>query len=617
MGRYLKRSRWNACIAISSCLEYYGVKMSVFRITKKLLIILNKKQKGIIVLIVAMMLLGGILESVSISLVLPLITAVMDTEGWNAKWYAKIICNLFSITSQRAYIECVLLMLIIVFILKNLYLLYEYYFQNAFIADSRFNMQSKLMTSYTHKPYSYYLTASSGEILRIITQDTNQIFLLLNNMLLIYTELIVSVILGITVFVMSPFIAVWMMLILLVELLVITLVIKPVMKRMGERGRAENAAANKWIIQTINGIKSVKVSKKERFFESAYKKHARKQVEIDRINGTLDALPRLMIEAFTVAGVLFVILILVLSGIELADILPQLSAFVVAAIRLLPSSNRISSSMNMSAFLEGALDNIIRVVTGNEEIKAAQIKNKPDSEDGAYESIPFKQKVELDNVTFSYGENLPNVLDHAVMDIRKGKSIGIVGTSGAGKSTCVDLILGLLAPQDGRVLVDGKDIQTNMEAWLDHLAYIPQQIFLIDDSIRANVAFGVPEDSIKDEDVWEALKEAQLDEFVKGLSGGLDTQIGEQGVRLSGGQRQRLGIARSLFTNAEILFFDEATSALDNETEAAIMESIDGLRGKRTTVIIAHRLTTIMNCDIVYRVENGKISEADKTLLGV
>ena len=591
--------------------------MSIFRITKKFLVILDKKQKRMIIIIAAMMLFGGILESVSISLVLPLITAVMDTEGWNTKWYARIICDLFSITSQRTYIECVLIILIIVFILKNLYLLFEYYVQNAFIADSRFNMQSMLMRSYTHKPYSFFIEASSGEILRIITQDTNQTFLLLNNILRIYTELIVSVVLGVTVFVMSPSIAVWMFLILLIELLIITLVIKPVMKRMGERNRVENAAANKWIIQTINGIKSVKVSKKERFFESEYEKHARKQVDIERINGTLDSLPRLMIEAFTVAGVLLVILIFVLSGTELADILPQLSAFVVAAIRLLPSSNRISSSMNMSAFLEGALDNILMVITqkgGNEKEK---IKTNSDSGIVSGKEIPFEHNVVLDDVTFSYGENLPNVLEHADMDIQKGLSVGIVGSSGAGKSTSVDLILGLLYPQSGKVLVDGMDIQTNMGKWLEHVAYIPQQIFLIDDSIRANVAFGIPTEKIDDDDVWEALREAQMDEFVKSLHKGLDTQIGEQGVRLSGGQRQRIGIARALYSNAEILFFDEATSALDNATEAAIMESIDSLKGKRTTVIIAHRLTTIMNCDVVYRVENGQIKKVDKTMLGV
>lgn len=590
--------------------------MSIFRITKKLFIILDKKQKRMIALIAAMMLFGGILESVSISLVLPLITAVMDTEGWNTTWYAKVICKLFSITSQRAYIECVLIILIIVFILKNLYLLCEYYIQNSFIADSRFSMQSTLMRSYTHKPYSFFITASSGEILRIINQDTNQTFLLLTNILRVYTELIVSIVLGTTVFIMSPSITIWLVLILLIELLVIAFVIKPVMKRMGEKNRVENAAANKWIIQTINGIKSVKVTKKESFFESEYERHARKLVDIDRINSTLDALPRLMIEAFTVAGVLFIILVFVLSGTELADILPQLSAFVVAAIRLLPSSNRISSSMNMSAFLEGALDNIIKVISDNTEIETAQIEERLKSDIRSDKDISFKQKVELENVTFSYGKNLPNVLDNAVMEISKGKSIGIVGASGAGKSTCMDLILGLLKPQGGRILVDGKDIQTNMEAWLDHVAFIPQQIFLIDDSIRANVAFGVPETSVKDEDVWEALKDAQLDEFVRGLSEGLDAQIGEQGVRLSGGQRQRVGIARALYIDAEILFFDEATSALDNETEAAILESIDGLRGKRTTVIIAHRLTTIMNCDIVYRVENGTIREADKALLG-
>ncbi|MDD6203290.1 MAG: ATP-binding cassette domain-containing protein, partial [Lachnospiraceae bacterium] len=199
------------------------------------------------------------------------------------------------------------------------------------------------------------------------------------------------------------------------------------------------------------------------------------------------------------------------------------------------------------------------------------------------------------------------IFDHADMTIPIGAAVGIVGTSGAGKTTIVDVMLGLLTLQTGQILADGVDVKTNYEGWLKNIGYIPQTIFMIDSTIRKNVAFGIADEEIDDNRVWEVLKEAQLDEFVRSLPDGLDTGIGERGIRLSGGQRQRIGIARALFEDPEVLVLDEATSALDNDTEAAIMESINRLHGKKTLVIIAHRLQTIEKCDMVFRVENGKI----------
>lgn len=197
------------------------------------------------------------------------------------------------------------------------------------------------------------------------------------------------------------------------------------------------------------------------------------------------------------------------------------------------------------------------------------------------------------------------------MKIKKGMSVGVAGLSGAGKTTAMDTLLGLLKPKNGKVLVDGTDIETNMKSWNMQVGYIPQNIFMLDGNIRENVAFGVPCKDIDDEKVWDALRDAALDIFVKNLPKGLDTELGERGLRLSGGQRQRIGIARALYPNPSVLFFDEATSALDNETEAAIMDSIHHLQGKKTIIMIAHRLTTIENCDVVYRVENGKITRVE------
>lgn len=574
----------------------------MIRATKKIISILTSKQKRGMIIIALMMLLGGVLESISVSLILPLVEAVMNETNWMDKSYAKLICNSFHITSQTTYVIVLLVMLILIFILKNAYLLLEYYVQFGFIARSRYNLQHSLMHSYLHKPYDYFLYASSGTIIRIVTNDTSQTFTLLTQLLTFYTEIVVAFILGLTILIISPKMALGLIVILLLELLVITKVIKPVLSRMGNTQRAEGAKANKWLLQSINGIKSVKVAHKEDFFENKYAQHADISVDMDRKNQTLQNLPRLVIEAFTVAAVLLWILIMLLTGTGLIELIPVLSAFVVAAVRILPSVNRITNAMNQIVFFEGGLDNVIEVLNGEKVLETQEMEIEKADID-----ISFDSSIDFQNVTFSYTEEGKLIFDDASFSIKPGESVGIVGKSGSGKTTAIDIILGLLKPTKGHVYSDGISIEKNMSSWLSKLAYIPQNIFLMDDTIRTNVTFGEHTSEVDDERVWSALRDAQLDEYVNGLPDGLDAIVGEQGVRLSGGQRQRIGIARALYNNPEILFFDEATSALDNDTESAIMESIENLKGKKTLVIIAHRLTTIENCDVVYRIEDGKV----------
>lgn len=575
------------------------------RVTKKIFKIFTKKQKIVAVFIIFLMLVGGIMESLSVSLILPLITAVTDETGWREKWYANFICGFFAIEDYRRYIEMLILMLILIFIVKNIFLLFEYYIQYAFISKSRYRLQHNLIHTYIRKPYIFFTSANSGEIIRIVTSDTSQAFQLLSSIFSFYTEMIVGGMVGITVFVMNPPIAIGLIVILLLELFLIARIIKPVMKKLGLRQRTESAITNKWLLQAINGIKSIKVTHTEDFFESNYCIHAKGYVETDRKYLTISNLPRLIIEAFTVAGVLFMMFLMVIGGVDLKSIVPQLSAFVVAAVRLLPSINRISSAINQTPFLEGGLDNVLKIIneSDNDSLDGNDHKmlNRNCSE------LSFQNEIVFSEITFSYAGNKTKIFDRASFSIKLGQSVGIIGSSGAGKTTAIDIMLGLLRPDSGSILVDGDDIKNNMTSWLSRLAYIPQSIFLMDDTIRSNVAFGYESSEVSDEDIWKALKDAHLEEFVRSLPDGLDTKVGERGMRLSGGQQQRIGIARALYNNPDILFFDEATSALDNETEVEIMESIENLKGQKTMVIIAHRLSTIENCDVVYKVEHGKI----------
>ena len=301
-----------------------------------------------------------------------------------------------------------------------------------------------------------------------------------------------------------------------------------------------------------------------------------------------------------IGGMLGLIIIFLLAGRSISTMMQQLSAFALAAVRLMPSANRMNTYINQIAFYEPSLDVVIRELND-----CTSYKYQDEIENG----LIFSKEILLQNVSFHYPESEVYVLEKVDLKIPIGHSVGFVGHSGSGKSTAVDIILGLLKPQTGKVLIDGIDIEKAYNTWLSKVGYIPQMIYMLDDTIRRNVAFGEEETEIQDEKIWEALKDAQLLEFVKDLPEGLETKIGERGVRLSGGQRQRIGIARALYNQPDILIFDEATSALDNETEAAVMEAIDFLKGKKTMIIIAHRLETIRNCDIVYRVEKGKIVE--------
>lgn len=580
----------------------------MIRILKKLSLLLSKQQKKKIGIIVVLMLIGAVLETMSVSLVVPLMSALMQDDFLENNQIVAMICNQLGIDTTRDFIILAIIAIICIFIVKDVFLFFEYYVQTRFTCNNRVTTQRRLMEVYLNRPYEFFLNASSGEIMRVIKSDTSGTFSLLNTMMGFFTEGIVAIALIIAIIIVDPVMALMTAALLIVVMLIIYKGVKPVLKKSGQIYQYNNAVANQWILQSIEGVKEMKVAGKEKFFVEEYSHYASKAVDSEKTQNVLTSAPRLIIEAVVVSGMLGYIGIMVYAGNDISALLPQISAFAVAAVRLLPSANRMSTALNSITFLEPQLDKTI------ENLRVADKYAKEDTEREAKkpsptDTISLEKECGLYQITFAYPNVEKNVLTQADMVIPVGKSVGIVGTSGAGKTTAVDILLGLLDCKEGHVLSDGTDIQSNYDAWLSHLAYIPQMIYMLDDTIRSNVAFGFHKNQIDDNEVWRALDEAQMGDFVRSLPDGLDTSIGERGVRLSGGQRQRIGIARALYTDPELLIFDEATSALDNETESAIMDSINSLHGKKTLIIIAHRLTTIEGCDIVYRVENGKIQK--------
>lgn len=574
---------------------------------KKLSAILDRGQKIRILGLMVLILIGGLLETASASLILPLVSAILDEEKFAENRYVMQIREMFGIESVRTFTLCMLGFIIAIYIFKAVFLILQTYLLARFANKNRARCTTNLLWQFLHRPYEYYLYAETSDIIRTIYGDMDNIFNLLLQCMNFASELVVSLCLGVFLLITD-----WKMCLLMVLLLgVLTLINVKVIKKhlniAGEGSRITQAGMYKWILQGASGIKDVKVLRKEYYFTDRYSDSAEGYADNQIKYNVLTNLPRLLIEAVAILGILIYVMISMLMGVNIASLMTTIAAFAVAAMRLLPSVNRLNTYIANIAYFEPALDFIYE----NVNTKGLSEENVLITHNPTEEYVPaltFKDTIELRDITFAYPNTDKNIFTHADMTVPIGASVGVVGVSGAGKSTIVDIMLGLLEVKTGEILCDGIDAMEHYPEWLSHIGYIPQTIYMLDDSIRRNIAFGVDDSDIDDDRVWAVLKEAQMMDFVKDLPDGLDAQIGERGVRISGGQRQRLGIARALYHNPQILIFDEATSALDNDTETAIMDAIDSLHGQKTMVIIAHRLRTIENCDIIYEVKDEKIN---------
>ena len=576
------------------------------KILKKLLILLDAKQKRIMVMLVFLMLIGAVLEALGVSMIYPVMTVLLEDNAVEQHAYLQVICQVFRIDNIRSLTILVMSGLVVIFALKNIFLFFQQKVQLRFVYTNQFATSRRMMINFMKRPYEYYLNADTAVIQRKITSDVNNMYGLILALLQLASESIVFICLVAVSLVKDVWMSITVTALLLVVLLIIKCILKPIMRRAGEENQEFYSGLFKWIEQSVMGIKEIKIANRESYFINEYSKCGAGYVSAVQRYNLFNATPRLLIETVAIAGMIMYMMGRILSGTAAVDIMPQITALGVIAMRLIPCANRINNYLTSIAYFEpffmGVSDNL------QEEIRDESIDYNEETyrRKQDVEKLEIKDKIELKQITYKYPNTDVLIFDRADMEIPIGKSVGIVGTSGSGKTTVVDIMLGLLRLQNGEILADGVEVRKHYASWLKNIGYIPQTIFMIDSTIRKNVAFGCADEDIDDDKVWEALKEAQLDEFVRGLPEGLETGIGERGIRISGGQRQRIGIARALYEDPEVLVLDEATSALDNETEAAIMDSINRLHGRKTLIIIAHRLQTIEKCDMVYRIENGK-----------
>ena len=565
----------------------------------KLFYLFDTRSKIIIGCLLVMILFGTALELLGIGAVLPIVTLLSSSEPLQGSPFLKNLFDLLQPESQAHFVTLVLVGVVFLYVAKNIYLFILMYLQVRFSFSKHYQIKSRLFRSYMHSPYWFHLKHNSAELLRNLNLVGNVISMVLAPVMVCVTEvMMILAIFGLLVWV-DP-----------ASAIVITLgqgilvggyffMVRRKLTALGEINKRCEGKTIQQVHQGLGSIKEVKILGQEDFFDKSYSSYLWGLTNSLRSEVVIGNSVRFIVETITVVLVLGVMIALLQFGEYPSSVLATFSLFAVAAVRLMPTINRFTVNLVQIRFGIPSLNEIYSHLKDCEKYVTDVSERKP------AERMVFEHQVELVDISFQY-KDAPNLsLDSISLSIPKNSTVGLVGASGAGKTTAVDVIIGLLKPAKGKILVDGKDIHETLFSWQRQIGYIPQSIYLADDTVKNNVAFGLPAESIDEDQVWKALELAQLDEFIRGTGEGLRTMVGENGVRLSGGQRQRIGIARALYFEPQVLVMDEATAALDSETERVFMESVEKLGHQKTIIIIAHRLTTVKNCDIIFFLDQG------------
>lgn len=572
----------------------------------KLGYIFNKRDKRKIALLMVALIIGSMLELLSVSIFTPFVNIIMNQDAIQHTWYLKAVYDFFGFQTTKSFLAFLSGCIIVTFVVKNIYLIMEKSYVFKFSYDTQKRLSTKLLVTYMKAPYTFHLNKNMATLQRSLQEDTNYFMQVILYFFELITEIVTCMVLGTFLLIVSKTITISVLVLLVLCVGFFLMLIKKYTRKLGQDNQVYRGKIFQWMNQALGGIKEIKILGREQYFSEEYDKYYAKYAKGLRMNRLIAALPKYIVEAVCMTGLLLGIIFKMFFGeADIIYYIPQFAVFAVAALRLMPSVGKINEYTTNMLYAMPSVDLVYHDLT-----EIASYEEKRDAE--AREVWNLKEGIRVEGVTYTYPDVEEPVIQNADFVVPKGKTVAFIGASGAGKTTMVDIILGLLEPQSGRVMADELSVHEKPKTFHTQVGYIPQVIYLSDDTIRNNIAFGIKASEIDEKAVETAIQKAQLKEFITSLPNGLDTIVGDRGVRLSGGQRQRIGIARALYHDPEILVLDEATSALDNDTEAAVMEAIEKLHGEKTMMIIAHRLTTIQNADMIYEVAEGKVALRNK-----
>jgi len=571
---------------------------------------LSRREKFVFLGFFLMLVVGSLFEAIGISLIFPFMQLISRPEIIQNNSKLVKVSELLGNPPHRIFMVYCGLGLLAVYVLKNIFFIYQQILQNNFLEKKQTSITRELLEYYLTRPLTFHFRKNSTDLNRNIGSAMKIVDSVWMPLLLLVSETLVLIVILAMLLKIQPkatLIAIFTLGTLIVGFQ------RLVRRRISAWTKIQFfhvGQLSKWVHQGFGGIKEIKVLGTERYFLDQYTKHTEVTFALARKMRNINLLPRPFLETLILAGIIAFVASALLSGQDMSTIMPSMTLFGIAAIRLMPSANRILLS---SLALQQGLVIMNLVHESHLEAKDDTLPHdalKRLREVDSIQPKKFQNEIVLKGISYRYPNGPKLAIDNIDLRIARGETVAFVGASGAGKSTIVDVILGLLDPTTGQVLVDGNDISNDVRRWQRNIGYIPQSIFLSDDTIRRNIAFGIADETIREESVWDALKTAQLDEFVRQLPKGLETGVGERGVRLSGGQRQRIGIARALYHKPAVLILDEATSALDNETERAVADAVNKLGGEKTLIMIAHRLSTVANCDRLFFMREGKVIDS-------
>lgn len=569
---------------------------------RKLLFLLTNTQKKNLLILAGLLLIGVLFEMAGLGIMIPALALMLKDDIGAEYPSVKPLLYKLGDPTHAQLVAIGMSLLIFVYVVKSIYLFFLYKKQFRFTTQLCADLARNLFEGYLKQPYAFHLQRNSAILMRNIQLEVNTFNATCQSFMIVTTEIIIVLGSFFILVLVEPVGAIVVSVFLTASAFGFHYITRKKLFEWGRQRQVNEGAINQHLMQGLGGVKEVKLMGRDNYFTGLFNIYNQRKARTLSNILTVQQIPRLYLELLAMVGLAGLIIMMIIQGKSLNTLLPVLGIFIGAAFRMIPSVSRVMSGVQVIKVGQSSLDLFYS------EFKMLRETEQKRIESGLNSKLCFEQGITLSNLNFAYPVSYRNALENVSIKINKGELVGFIGPSGSGKSTIIDVILGLLTPNSGKVILDGIDIQKGIRSWQDKIGYVPQSVYLTDDSLRRNVAFGIANDIMDESAVIRAIRAAQLEDFVALQPNGLDTNVGERGVRLSGGQRQRIGIARALYHDPEVLVLDEATSALDIETETGVMEAVMALQGSKTIIIVAHRISTVENCDKLFVLDNGRIT---------